>query len=252
MRQVKQPYKAVLLLTCLLCATLMQGQTTRNILLELGYNQEAIDQRIDAVYKQLFESTDRIYFEVGDSMAYVSDLKNKDVRSEGLSYGLMVAVQLNKQEVFDKIWRWTQTYVRHHEGPRKGYFAWSFNPTSMKRNAQGSASDGELYFITTLLYAGNRWGNEGPINYYGEARQILDAMWEKDGTDGVWCTTCSILTTNKSPSCRIVRVTIGRIHPTTFLLSWIIGQNRLRTVTRPFTALVPIRPEPFSNGPVIP
>ncbi len=186
MRQVKQPYKAVLLLTCLLCGTLMQGQTTRNILLELGYNQEAIDQRIDAVYKQLFESTDRIYFEVGDSMAYVSDLKNKDVRSEGLSYGLMVAVQLNKQDVFDKIWRWTQTYVRHHEGPRKGYFAWSFNPTSMKRNAQGSASDGELYFITTLLYAGNRWGNEGPINYYGEARQILDAMWEKDGTDGVY------------------------------------------------------------------
>jgi oligosaccharide reducing-end xylanase len=65
-----------------------------------------------------------------------------------------------------------------------------FQSDQDKRNAQGSASDGELYFITTLLYAGNRWGNEVSINYYGEARQILDAMWGKRRTDG--CTTCSI------------------------------------------------------------
>jgi len=186
MHVLSKGLKTALVLCCLLAIPCAQGQSTRNLLLELGYSQSAIDQRIEAVYTQLFEGADKIYFEVGDSMAYVSDLKNKDVRSEGLSYGLMVAVQLDKQAVFDKIWRWTQTYVRHHDGPRKGYFAWSFNPATMKRNAQGSASDGELYIITSLLYAGNRWGNEGPINYYEEARQILNAMWEKDGTDGVY------------------------------------------------------------------
>ena len=186
MHVLSKGLKTALVLCSLLAIPCAQGQTTRNLLLELGYSQSAIDQRIEAVYAQLFEGADKIYFEVGDSMAYVSDLKNKDVRSEGLSYGLMVAVQLDKQAVFDKIWRWTQTYVRHHDGPRKGYFAWSFNPATMKRNAQGSASDGELYIITSLLYAGNRWGNEGPINYHEEARQILNAMWEKDGTDGVF------------------------------------------------------------------
>ena len=186
MHVLSKGLKTALVLCSLLAIPCAQGQTTRNLLLELGYSQSAIDQRIEAVYTQLFEGADKIYFEVGDSMAYVSDLKNKDVRSEGLSYGLMVAVQLDKQAVFDKIWRWTQTYVRHHDGPRKGYFAWSFNPATMKRNAQGSASDGELYIITSLLYAGNRWGNEGPINYHEEARQILNAMWEKDGTDGVF------------------------------------------------------------------
>lgn len=185
MPPVRLPLRIALVLTCLLGMPIAQGQP-RNLLHELGYPQEEIDQRIDAVYRQLFEGPDKVYFEVGDSMAYVSDLKNKDVRSEGLSYGLMVAVQLDKREVFDKIWRWSQTYVRHHDGPRKGYFAWSFNPATMKRNAQGSASDGELYFITALLYASNRWGNDGPINYYREARLILDAMWEKDGTDGVY------------------------------------------------------------------
>src|SRR5690606_11772654 len=135
-----------------------------------------IDDRIDKTFKDLFEGPNRIYFEVGDSMAYISDIKNQDVRSEGVSYGMMVAVQLNKKEVFDRIWRWSKKYLQHQDGPRKGYFAWSFNPMEMKRNSVGSASDGELYFITSLLFASNQWGNATGIDYYAEARNILDAM----------------------------------------------------------------------------
>jgi oligosaccharide reducing-end xylanase len=56
----------------------------------------------------------------------------------------------------------------------------------MKQNSPGSASDGELYFITDLLFASNRWGNNTGIDYYGEARRILDAMWKKDGTGRVF------------------------------------------------------------------
>lgn len=36
-----------------------------------------------------FEGPNRIYFEVGDSLGYVSDLKNKDARTEGMSYGMI-------------------------------------------------------------------------------------------------------------------------------------------------------------------
>ena len=148
----------------------------RNVFLEAGYGSAEIDEKIDNAYKALFEGKDRIYFEVGDSMAYVSDLKNHDVRTEGLSYGMMVAVQLDKKDVFDRIWRWSKTFLQHQRGPREGYFAWSYDPKAMKRNSEGSASDGELYFITSLLFASNRWGNDTGINYYAEARRILDAM----------------------------------------------------------------------------
>ena len=119
-------------------------------------------------------------------MAYVSDVKNKDARTEGMSYGMMVAVQLNKKEVFDKIWRFSKAYMQHQSGPREGYFAWSLNPVTMKQNSPGSASDGELYYITSLLFASNRWGNTTGINYYKEARRILDCMWKKDGTDTIY------------------------------------------------------------------
>ncbi|MBC7722163.1 MAG: glycoside hydrolase, partial [Pedobacter sp.] len=77
----------------------------RNIFLEAGYSQAAIDAKLKKAYYDVFEGPTKVYFEVGDTMAYVSDIKNNDARTEGLSYGMMVAVQLNKKEVFDRIWR---------------------------------------------------------------------------------------------------------------------------------------------------
>lgn len=154
----------------------------RNVFLEAGYKQADIDAKLAKAYHDVFEGPNKVYFEVGDSMAYVSDLKNHDARTEGLSYGMMIAVQLNKKDVFDRIWRWSKRYLQHQVGPRDAYFAWSIEPKSLKRNSEGSASDGELYFITDLLFASNRWGNNTGINYYAEARRILDAMWSKDGS----------------------------------------------------------------------
>lgn len=150
-----------------------------------GYSKADIGNKLSKAYHDVFEGPNKVYFEVGDSMAYVSDVKNHDARTEGLSYGMMIAVQLNKKEVFDRIWRWSKKYLQHQDGPREGYFAWSINPATMKRNSEGSASDGELYFVTDLLFASNRWGNNTGINYYGEARRILDAMWKKDGTANI-------------------------------------------------------------------
>lgn len=158
----------------------------RNLFKEAGYEEAAIDAKVAKAYHDLFEGPNRIYFEAGDSMAYVSDIKNHDARTEGLSYGMMVAVQLDKKDVFDRIWRWSKKYLQHQEGPRKGYFAWSINPATMKKNSEGSASDGELYYITSLLFAANKWGNNTGIHYYNEARLILDEMWKKDGTGNIF------------------------------------------------------------------
>ncbi|MDH4461775.1 MAG: glycosyl hydrolase family 8, partial [Flectobacillus sp.] len=114
----------------------------QNLFLEAGYSQKEIDAKIAKAYYDVFEGPSRVYFAVGDTMAYVSDVKNHDARTEGLSYGMMIAVQLDKKEVFDKIWRWSKKYLQHQSGPREGYFAWSINPETMKKNSEGSASDG--------------------------------------------------------------------------------------------------------------
>jgi endo-1,4-beta-D-glucanase Y/enterochelin esterase-like enzyme len=166
-------------------ATTAAGQY-RNVFAEAGYRQADVDAKVDNAFRDLFEGPNRIYFAVGDSMGYVSDLKNHDARTEGLSYGMMIAVQLNKKEIFDRIWRWSKKYLQHPDGDRAGYFAWSINPQTMQKNSEGTASDGELYFITDLLFAHNRWGDHTGIDYYREARTILDAMWKKDGAGGIY------------------------------------------------------------------
>src|SRR5664279_1813239 len=51
-----------------------QSRKYRNVFAEAGYNQSAIDEKVDKVYKDLFEGPQRIYFEVGDScLLYTSD-----------------------------------------------------------------------------------------------------------------------------------------------------------------------------------
>lgn len=178
--------RTLLLLLLLTFGRLRSFAQYRNVFLEAGYSKADIDEKVDKVYRELFEGPDKVYFAVGDSMGYVSDLKNHDARTEGLSYGMMIAVQLNKKEVFDRIWRWSKKYLQHADGPRAGYFAWSIEPKTLHKNSEGTASDGELYFVTDLLFASNRWGNRTGIDYYREARTILDAMWKKDGTGGIY------------------------------------------------------------------
>jgi oligosaccharide reducing-end xylanase len=176
------PFLLLISLFCLPHLAIAQ----HNLFREAGYTQQEIDEKIAKTYHDIFEGPDRIYFQVGDSMGYVSDVKNHDARTEGLSYGMMIAVQLGKKDVFDRIWRWSKKYLQHQDGPREGYFAWSINPKTMQRNSEGSASDGELYYITSLLFAANKWGNNTGIHYYNEARKILDAMWKKDGMGNIY------------------------------------------------------------------
>lgn len=162
----------------------LETRQYRNLFLEAGFSQKEIDQKLDEIFYNLFEGPDKIYFEVSDSLAYISDIKNHDARSEGISYGMMIAVQFDRKDIFDKLWRWSVKYMQHREGPFEGYFAWSCK-TDGTRNAQGPASDGELYFITSLIFASNRWGNDTGIDYLKEAQYILDCTMSKDGTAGV-------------------------------------------------------------------
>ena len=151
----------------------------RNLFVEMGYDEGEVNAKLHQVFDDVFRGPNKVYFEVGDSMGYVSDVKNHDARTEGMSYGLMIAVQFGEKDIFDRLWRWSKKYMQHQDGIRKGYFAWSCK-TDGTRNAQGAASDGELYFITALIFASNRWGNDTGINYLAEAQNILNCIQPKE------------------------------------------------------------------------
>jgi oligosaccharide reducing-end xylanase len=153
----------------------------------LGKSDEEIQARVNAAWDQLFygaDATERVYYPVGSDMAYILDTGNNDVRSEGMSYGMMIAVQLNKKEEFDRLWKWTKTYMYQKDGGYKGYFAWHCKPDGTQLSAN-PASDGEEWFIMALMFADGRWGSgDGIYNYRAESQSILDVALHADELSG--------------------------------------------------------------------
>lgn len=160
----------------------------RNMFMEMGKSEEAINNKVEAAFQQFFygnPTTEAVYFEVAPDMAYIDDISNGDIRSEGMSYGMMIAVQLDKKEEFDKLWKFAKTYMQHQSGPRKGYFAWQVNSETFEKIDDNSASDGEEYFAMALFFAAHRWGNgDGIFNYEAEAQQLLSDMINLESRNG--------------------------------------------------------------------
>jgi len=149
--------------------------TYNNLFAECGYASKDIENKLENIYNTIFYGNDneRLYHPVGDDMAYFVDTGNNDARTEGMSYAMMMCVQRNMKEEFDRLWKWTKTYMFMEDGWNKGYFAWSVKLNGEK-NANGPAPDGEEYFALALFFAANRWGDgEGIFNYSKEAKELL-------------------------------------------------------------------------------
>ncbi len=183
LKELAQGYKIVNA-----CPTNNTQPVTANLFSStLGKSQTEIDSKIDAVWNQLFygdNTNQRIYYPVGTDQAYIYDVGNNRVSTEGMSYAMMIAVQLNKQDEFNKLWRWAKTYMWTASGQNKNYFAWEATIAGQVLDPN-PAPDGEEYFATSLFFASKRWGDgTGIFNYKFEAQQILDTMLHQ-ADDGV-------------------------------------------------------------------
>lgn len=72
----------------------------RNIFKECGYSEEEIEKRVKETFETIFYGSEeeRFYHEAGADMGYMEDTGNHDVRTEGMSYGMMVCVQMNRKK----------------------------------------------------------------------------------------------------------------------------------------------------------
>ncbi|HKM04043.1 MAG TPA: glycosyl hydrolase family 8 [Lachnospiraceae bacterium] len=158
----------------------------RNVFAEAGYETAEIEKRKEEIFQVLFygNEDERIYHPTENDMGYMEDTGNHDARSEGMSYGMMMCVQMDKKEEFDRIWKWSKTYMYMEEGPNAGYFAWSCKLDGTK-NAYGPAPDGEEFFAMALFFASHRWGDgEGIFEYSKEAKDLLHDCIRKGENGG--------------------------------------------------------------------
>jgi oligosaccharide reducing-end xylanase len=165
----------------------------RNLFAENGHSQKEMDAKINAAFQQLFHGDpagESVYFTAGTNtngpLAYIRDLGSGDVRSEGMSYDMMIAVQLDKKAEFDAIWNWAKSFMYHDAPahPSFGFFSWSMK-TNGTPNDEMPAPDGEQYFAMSLYFAANRWGNgTGIFNYHAEADRLLNDMKNRELVTG--------------------------------------------------------------------
>lgn len=147
----------------------------KSIFEEFGYSKFDVENKVIECWNNIFDQNNKnhFYHEVDNQMGFMEDTGNNDARTEGMSYGMMMAVQMNRKDVFDRIWKWTRTYMYLKDGFNAGFFSWS-NKTDGSRNSDGPAPDGEEYFALALFFAAEKWGDgEGIFEYSEEARKIL-------------------------------------------------------------------------------
>lgn len=157
----------------------------RDLFAEAGHSQEETSAKIDAAYQQLFHGDPKdqsVVFPAGTNangpLVYLTDWNNHDVRTEGMSYGMMVSVQVGKKAEFDALWNWAKTYmyISDPKHPSEGYFSWSCK-TDGTANEETPAPDGEEYFVMSLYFAAARWGNgKGIYDYNAQADELLATM----------------------------------------------------------------------------
>jgi oligosaccharide reducing-end xylanase len=162
----------------------------RNVFAELGKTQADIDAKIALAFGTYFSTTDenRIYFEFGADEAYVKDIAHDDIRSEGMSYAMMLTLQRNDRTKFDKLWRFALRRMRIQDPkhPNTRGFAWAVD-TAGKICDENSAPDGEEYFAMALYFAHHRWGSSGgqkPEDYGYWANELLDMMKNRPPVSG--------------------------------------------------------------------
>jgi oligosaccharide reducing-end xylanase len=169
-----------------------ESGTYRNLFAEWdpGLSDAEIQSKLSAYWDSLFgDDPERtVYFPDGENehgpLAYIMDINNADIRSEGMSYGMMIAVQMDRKAEFDALWNWAKSNMQYQSGPREGYFQWQCWPDGCNGTTV-PASDGEEYIATALFFAAHRWGSgDGIYDYEAEANRILDTMLHKEEMNG--------------------------------------------------------------------
>ena len=133
--------------------------TYPNQFARIGISDAAVLSRLSDCFSTIFFSPENNFYHphpTDPDSACMVDTGNNDARTEGMSYGMMMCVQMNRKDLFDKLWTFSMRYMHLSSGVHQGYFAWSVQLDG-KHNAEGPAPDGEEYFAMALLMASARW-----------------------------------------------------------------------------------------------
>jgi len=96
--------------------------------------------------------------------------------SEGIGYGMLLAVYMGDQSLFDDLWKYSQL---HLDG--QGLMNWEIAPDgSVTAGGNGGATDGDEDIAYALVMADKQWGGKGTLSdtYLNLGKHMIGLIWQ--------------------------------------------------------------------------
>ena len=102
--------------------------------------------------------------------------------SEGIAYGMMLAVYMGDQPLFDELWKYEQLFVDEH-----GLMNWEIDADGIQiLGGGGAASDADEDMAWALLMADRQWGGAGTLadTYLNIGKGQIERIWSSEILEG--------------------------------------------------------------------
>jgi hypothetical protein len=95
--------------------------------------------------------------------------------SEGIAYGMMLAVVMDDQRLFDELWKYSQLWL-----DANGLMHWYINAAGTATLGTGAATDSDEDMAWALVMASRKWGGSGTLMnaYIDVAKAQIDRIWQ--------------------------------------------------------------------------
>jgi endo-1,4-beta-D-glucanase Y len=100
-----------------------------------------------------------------------------DTVSEGIAYGMIIALYMGEQTPFDQLWRYA---LRFMDG--KGLMNWHIRADGSGAAEMGSATDADEDMAWALVMADRQWGGKGTLQdtYLNYGKSLIQKIWQND------------------------------------------------------------------------
>jgi endo-1,4-beta-D-glucanase Y len=101
--------------------------------------------------------------------------------SEGIAYGMLMAVYMNDQHLFDELWKYERLWLDDN-----GLMDWYINAAGTERLGTGAATDADEDMAFALVMADRQWGGSGTLDrsYLEYAKDQIQRFWDHEIFEG--------------------------------------------------------------------
>lgn len=95
--------------------------------------------------------------------------------SEGIAYGMLIAVMMDDQPLFDALYSYARCFADEN-----GLMHWYIAPDGQRTLGEGGATDADEDMAWALVMAHRQWGGRGalPETYLSLAQRQIDRIWQ--------------------------------------------------------------------------